>query len=152
MHYLSSLYLVNQPLNVSGMFVAHHQEEYCIYTTMGTCCAFQLTVCWPPANRLSTDGLQKCPKRLEVDWRNKLRINIASSWLLLHKPFYTITIQQSYPLPIKLINTKINTYIPSCKVRFQIRRKHQLKTWDSVTLFFNSICAAWSSKLLNGVR
>ena len=35
MHYLSSVYLVNQPLHVSGIFVAHHQEVYFIYTTTG---------------------------------------------------------------------------------------------------------------------
>jgi hypothetical protein len=32
MHYLSSVYFVNQPLHVSGILVAHHQEVYCIYT------------------------------------------------------------------------------------------------------------------------
>ena len=47
MHYLSSVYFVNQPLHVSGIFVAHHQEVYCIYTTIGTCYAVQWTVCWP---------------------------------------------------------------------------------------------------------
>jgi len=47
MHYLSSVYFVTQPLHVSGIFVTHNQEVYCIYTTTGTCCAFQLTVCWP---------------------------------------------------------------------------------------------------------
>jgi hypothetical protein len=31
MHYLSSVYFVNQPLHVSGIFVAYHQEVYCIY-------------------------------------------------------------------------------------------------------------------------
>jgi len=31
------------------------------------------------------DGLQICPKHVEVDWRNKLRINSASSWFLLHR-------------------------------------------------------------------
>ena len=31
MHYLSSVYFVNKPLHVSGIFVAHHQEVYCIY-------------------------------------------------------------------------------------------------------------------------
>ena len=31
MHYLSSVYFVSQPLHVSGVFVAHHQEVYCIY-------------------------------------------------------------------------------------------------------------------------
>jgi len=40
MHYLSSVYFVNQPLHVSGMFVAHHQEVYCIYATIGTCCIY----------------------------------------------------------------------------------------------------------------
>jgi len=47
MHYLSSVYFIGQPLHVSDIFVAHHQEVYCIYTTIGMCCAFQLTVCWP---------------------------------------------------------------------------------------------------------
>jgi hypothetical protein len=46
MRYLSSVYFVNQPLPVSDIFVAHHQEVYCIYTKIGTCCAVQLTVCW----------------------------------------------------------------------------------------------------------
>ena len=40
MHYLSSVYFVSQPLCVWGIFVAHHQEVYCVYTTTGTCCAF----------------------------------------------------------------------------------------------------------------
>ena len=31
MHYLSSVYFVNQPLHVSGTFVAHHQEVCRIY-------------------------------------------------------------------------------------------------------------------------
>ena len=31
------------------------------------------------------DGLQICPKHVEVDWRSKLRINSASSWFLLHR-------------------------------------------------------------------
>jgi hypothetical protein len=30
MHYLSSVYFVISPLHVSGIFVAHHQEIYCI--------------------------------------------------------------------------------------------------------------------------
>jgi hypothetical protein len=33
MHYLSSVYFVDQPIYVSGIFVAHHQEVYCIYNT-----------------------------------------------------------------------------------------------------------------------
>jgi len=47
MHYLSSVYFVNQLLHISAIFVDHHQEVYSIYTTSGTCCAFNLTVCWP---------------------------------------------------------------------------------------------------------
>ena len=31
------------------------------------------------------DGLQMCPTHVEVDLRNKLRINSASSWFLLHR-------------------------------------------------------------------
>jgi len=40
MHYLSSVYFVNQPVHISGIFVTHHQEVYCIlvYTTIGRLC------------------------------------------------------------------------------------------------------------------
>jgi hypothetical protein len=31
MHYLSSIYFVNQPLQVSDMFIAHHQEVLTVY-------------------------------------------------------------------------------------------------------------------------
>jgi len=44
MHHLSS---VNQPLYASSIFVAHHQEVYCIYTKNSMFCVFQLTSCWP---------------------------------------------------------------------------------------------------------
>ena len=44
MHYLSSVYFISQPVHFSGIFVAHHQEVYCIYTTTSTCCAFWLSV------------------------------------------------------------------------------------------------------------
>jgi len=40
MHYLSPVYFVNQPLHVSGIFVAHHQEVYRIYTTRANCCIY----------------------------------------------------------------------------------------------------------------
>ena len=35
MQYLSSVYFVSQPVHVSGIFVARHQEVYCIYKTIG---------------------------------------------------------------------------------------------------------------------
>jgi len=47
MHYLSSIYFVNQPVHVLGIFVAHHQEVNYLHKTSGMCCAFQLTICWP---------------------------------------------------------------------------------------------------------
>ena len=40
MHYLSSVFFVNQPLDVSGIFVAHHQDVHCIYTTHNNCCVY----------------------------------------------------------------------------------------------------------------
>ena len=59
--YLSPVYFVNQPLHGSGIFVVHHQEVYCIYTTIGTCCAFQLTVCWwPTESRLKSTTRTNC--------------------------------------------------------------------------------------------
>ena len=77
MHYLSSVYFISQPLRVSGIFVAHHQEVYCIYTTIGTCCDFQLTVCCPEKHNTyqllyiysipPNDGLQICLKHVQVD-------------------------------------------------------------------------------------
>jgi hypothetical protein len=40
MHYLSSVYFVNKPIHVSGILVAHQQEEYknsiYKYITIGT--------------------------------------------------------------------------------------------------------------------
>jgi len=33
MHNLSSVYFADQPVHVSGIFVAHYQEVYCICTT-----------------------------------------------------------------------------------------------------------------------
>jgi len=38
MHYLASVYFVNQPLPVSGIFMAHHQEIYCIQGDSGEIC------------------------------------------------------------------------------------------------------------------
>jgi len=44
MHYLPSVYFVNQTLHVSGIFVAHHLEVYCTYTAIGTLLYVLLTV------------------------------------------------------------------------------------------------------------
>jgi len=37
-HYLSTVYFVSQILHVSGIFVSHNQEVYCIYVTRTKCC------------------------------------------------------------------------------------------------------------------
>jgi hypothetical protein len=44
MHYLSSTEFVNQPLHVSGMFIAHHQEVFTVNVqhAIGTCYMFRL--------------------------------------------------------------------------------------------------------------
>jgi hypothetical protein len=51
MHYLFSVYFVNQSLHVSGVFIAHHQEVHRIYTTIGTYCSFYFTACPNQDNR-----------------------------------------------------------------------------------------------------
>ena len=89
MHNLSAVYFINQPLHISGIFVAHHQDVYYIYTIIGTYCGFSVDCLLSkfhlnPANRQSTKihnmyqllyiysippdyGLQICPKHVEVD-------------------------------------------------------------------------------------
>jgi hypothetical protein len=70
MQYLSSVRFVSHPLHVSGIFAAHHQEVYFMYTTIGTFCAFQLTVGQVAEYIYSItpdDWLQICPKHVEVD-------------------------------------------------------------------------------------
>jgi len=66
MHYLSSVYFVSQPLHVSGLFVAYHQEVYCIYNNWYVLCFLVDCLLYiysiPP-----DDGLQICPKHVEVD-------------------------------------------------------------------------------------
>ena len=89
MHHSSSVYLINQPLHVSGIFVAHHQEECCIYTTIGTCCAFQLIVCWP----------------------GQLKTHSASNWFLSHIYIYIYRVARSTERKITCLNCKVPTKI-----------------------------------------
>jgi len=67
MHCLSSVYFVNQPLLVSGIFVAPHQEVYCIcmYNNWYVLCFFG----WLSVSRVGME----------------LRINSASSSFLLRR-------------------------------------------------------------------
>ena len=60
----NSVYFVNQPLHVLGISAAHHQEVHCIYTTVGTCCAFQLTDCWPADSQLDSTTCTNCCMRV----------------------------------------------------------------------------------------
>jgi hypothetical protein len=88
MHYLSLIYFVNRPLHVSGIFTAHHQEVRTVYVQQLVCVirltynTYQLlyiysVYLWMMGNT--------CPKHVEVEWRNKLRINSASSWFSLQR-------------------------------------------------------------------
>jgi len=61
-HYLSSIYLVNQLLHVSGISVAHHQEVHCISITRANCCIYIYIYSIPP-----DDGLQIYTEHVEVD-------------------------------------------------------------------------------------
>ena len=63
MHYLSSVYFVNQPLRVSDIFVAHHQEIYYIYIYIYIQQLYVLYI----HSILPDDGLQICTKHVEVD-------------------------------------------------------------------------------------
>ena len=101
-YYLFSVYFVHQPLHVSDIFVVHHQEVYYIYIQQLVCIVLfsWLSIVWvgmeQSTKKHSTyqllyiysippdDGLQICPKHVEVDWWNKLRINSVSSWFSLH--------------------------------------------------------------------
>ena len=95
--FITSVYFINQPLHVLGIFVAHHQDVYCIYTIV----LFSWLFHHNSDNRQSTkklntyqllhiysipldDGLQICQKHVEVDGRSKLRINSAQRRFSLH--------------------------------------------------------------------
>ena len=67
-----------QPLHVSGIPVTRHQEVFYIYTYNNWC-----VLCFLVDFLLAGLG-QICLKHVEVDWRNKLRINSISSWFSLH--------------------------------------------------------------------
>jgi len=57
MHYLSSVYFINQTLHASGIFVAHHQEVYYMYTTRNNCCIYiQYTSWWWATSMPETRG------------------------------------------------------------------------------------------------
>jgi hypothetical protein len=104
MHYVSFIYFVSQPLHVSGVFIVHHQEVFTVYVqklvrviglssiltrpaasqltriTRANCCTYTVNTCWWWA--INT------PETVEVEWRNKLRINSASGWFSLQRKSY----------------------------------------------------------------
>jgi len=139
MHYLSSVYFVNQPVHVSGIFVAHHQEVHCTYTTIGKCCVFQFTVCSHNTYQLyiysipPDDGLQICPKHVEVDWRNKLRINSTSSWFSWHG-LSTVISLTSYDLYIKW-NFQIFSQYPQKNVIRFLKKIQPFSSTSFLTLY-----------------
>jgi len=60
MHYLSSVYFVNQPVHVSGIFVAHHQEVYCIYVYVYNWYVLCFSVDWLLARIGSFNSVVNC--------------------------------------------------------------------------------------------
>jgi hypothetical protein len=58
MHCLSSVYFVNQPLRVSGIFVGNHQEVYCIYrVSQEKCARLRESVCYVKVYRYNPKHL-----------------------------------------------------------------------------------------------
>jgi len=144
-HHLTSAYFTNQTLHVSGICVAHHQEIYCIYiyiyiyiyNSWYVFVLFSWLSVGRPVNRPSIekhntyqllyiysispgDGLQICPKHVEFDWRNKLKIGGVSGWFLLHR-----CIEMHGLRNIQQVNMLLHWYLvcfssytgPVCKVR-----------------------------------
>ena len=57
----------SQSLHVSGVFVAHHQDVYCIYT-IGTCCICAYIYLYIYIHSILPDeGPQICPEHIEVN-------------------------------------------------------------------------------------
>jgi len=69
MHCLSSFYFVSQPLHVSGISVAHHQEVYClyIYIYIHIFIYIQHVPIVVYTQYTPDDGLQMGPKHVEID-------------------------------------------------------------------------------------
>jgi hypothetical protein len=159
LQYLFSVYFFILHLHTLDIFVTHHQALYCIYTTIGTCCAFQLTVCWSAgrsANRQTTEkhntyhllyiysippdnGLQICPKYVDVEWRNKLRINSASSWFLLHRSLLCCYLRwQTSSVSPSLSYTHTHTHT----------HQRNIRCFRFINLVTNTAetCRGWSTK------
>jgi len=47
MQNVSSVYFFKQPLHVSGVSIAHHQEVHYMAKTISTYCSFYMAVCCP---------------------------------------------------------------------------------------------------------
>ena len=67
--------------------------------------------------------LKICPKHVEDDWQNKLRINSASSWFLLHGSIITVC-------AIETCNDSQISYRRRRRRRRR-RKKKKKKNWDS---------------------
>jgi hypothetical protein len=82
MHYLSSVYLVNQSLHVSGHMCISSIPTWPTDSQLKKHNTYQLLYMYSiPLD----DRLQICPKHVGVDRWNTLKINSASSWFSLHK-------------------------------------------------------------------
>ena len=92
-----SIYLCNKK-QLAALFILnifHQSTSTCFrHICSPSSGGISSTPTWPTDSQLKStthticispdDGLQICPKHVEVDWRNKLRINGASSWSSSH--------------------------------------------------------------------
>jgi len=74
--FVLSLFVSHLP-HVSGIFVAHHQEVFYIYTAVGTCGALQLTVWWPVVPSLEAF----------IPWKQLYEMKSLRSWWLFSQWF-----------------------------------------------------------------
>jgi len=73
------------------------------------------------------DGLQICPKHVDVDWRNKLRINSASSWFSLHSP--------------RVVYFRIATYTHNLTAEHAcIKVSRNIWLWDETSSLCRMLC------------
>ena len=91
-HQSASTHFVHICSPSSGVILYIYNNWYALCFSVGCLLTSQQTVNWKAQHVAIVvyiysippdDGLQICPKHVEVDWRNKLRINSASRWFFI---------------------------------------------------------------------
>ena len=90
MHYLSSVYFVSQPLHISGIFVAHHQDVYyiCIQQLVRIV-TFYLTVCCPSSiSTQPTDSQLKSHDTYQLLYIYSIHVHMCTITLYTYVVLY----------------------------------------------------------------